>query len=204
MGGEPPGSPVPHEPTPAGVEGVRRRAEELLSRLARLARILLPPLRVAGGAALIAGLLVWALGPVARWGPTSLVSLVVLVVLLLPALRLYLHARLLRRLSDDLPALVTETERSLRGTSAHLRGIPSRQAARSHPGSGGRLRRAWRLYREEVAPLRHVYGDALERVSAPVRALAPPALLLTAAALAATGVLVLLVPVLLLVRWLLG
>lgn len=204
MGDEPPASPGPREPSPAGVEGVRRRVEELLTRLARLAQIVLPPLRVARAAAVIAGLLVWAMGPAARWGTTSVASIVALLVLLLPALRLHLHARLLQRLSTDLPTLVTEAERSLRGTSTHLRGISSRQTARSQPGSGGRVRRAWRLYREEVAPLRHVYGDALERISAPVRALAPPALLLTAVALAATAILVVLVPVLLLVRLLLG
>ena len=194
-----PGEGAPLDPGPSSEPGADldptagrrlspKRLEEGVGRVSVLARRLARPIGIAGRIGLVAGLAVWLLLPAPVWPdrPPWWSSLVSLLVLVAPGAWLIFHRWWLDRVfvrAAELAPAATATAMSTYEKVRGGRGGPRRE--------GGRVRRAWRFYRETLSPWQGHVSDALG-ITVPLR---PLALITSGVALLLTLVLLVCVPI---------
>lgn len=163
------------------------RLEEGVGRISVLARRLARPIGIAGRIGLVAGIAVWLLLPAPVWPdrPPWWSSLVSLLVLAAPGAWLMFHRWWLDRV------FVRAAELAPAATATAVSTYEKVRSGRGPRGEGGRVRRAWRFYRETLSPLQGHVSDALG-ITVPLR---PLALITSGVALLLTLILLVCVPI---------
>ncbi len=180
-------------------------ADEFLGRGAHLARAAITPLGLLGRASLAAGLLIWVAGPAPFWDrrPSVVFSVLALVVLAFPGVRLLRHRGRLQPMLEDLPGLTDKLSRALEESTTGLSTLSGRWRERRDTGKRGILAAAkwwYRLYREVLAPLRAGPGRVVGQVTDVLAAFSAPALILSGIALVLGLMEIILCPVAVIVR----
>ena len=193
------------EATPDKRQRARELADEYLGRAAPIARAAVAPLGVAGRLALAAGLVIWAAGPAPIWqgAPNTALSLLLLVILLAPGLRLLRHRRRVQAVIANLPDLLDDFTGAIRGATVGISGLPEHWRESSAPEKSGAFatgRRCYKFYRQDLAPLRSGPGRVVGEVTDALAAFSGPALILSGIALLAALAEVVLSPITVIIR----
>jgi hypothetical protein len=189
--------------TPDKRQQARELADEYLGRGAGIARAAVGPLGTAGKVALVAGLLIWAVGPAPFWdsAPSTTFSVLALIVLAAPGVRLLRHRRRMQAVLDDLPTLLDNLDGAVDATNG-LGELPGRWRDAGSSGKSGLLatgKRCYTFYRQDIAPLR-AGSKIIDQVTDALAAFNGLALLVSGIALLAGLVEVVISPVALIIR----
>lgn len=176
------------EVTPDKRQRARELADEYLGRGAAIARASVGPLGVIGRVAVFAGALIWIAGPAFFWdsAPSPLVSVLLLVLLVAPGIRLLRHRRRMQVVLDDLPDLVENFSAALQETTGGAGDLRTHWQDSARPGRSGLLstgKRCYTFYRQGLAPLRSGPGKVIEQVTDALATFSGPALMLSGVAL---------------------
>jgi hypothetical protein len=160
---------------------------------------------VAGRLALAAGVVIWIAGPAPFWdgAPNVGPSVLLLLVLLAPGLRLFRHRRRMQAVLNDLPDLVDDFAGAVRGAAEGIVDLPSHWRESGRAGRSGVLgtgRRCYTFYRRDLAPLRSGPGRVVGGLTDTLAAFSGPALMLSGVALLAALAEVVLSPIAVIIR----
>ena len=181
----------------------RELADEYLGRGAGIARSAIGPLGKVGRVVLTAGLVIWAVGPAPFWdsAPSTTFSVLALLVLAAPGVRLLRHRRRMQAVLDDLPALLDNLDGAVGATNS-LGELPGRWRDTGSTGKSGVLatgKRCYTFYRQDIAPLR-AGSKIIDQATDALAAFNGPALFLSGIALLAGLVEVAVSPVAVIIR----
>ena len=144
--------------TPDKRQQARELADEYLGRGAGIARAAVGPLGTVGRVVLAAGLVIWVVGPAPFWdsAPSTAFSVLALIVLAAPGVRLLRHRRRMQAVLEDLPNLLDNLDGAVDTTNG-LGELPGRWRDTGSTGRSGVLaigKRCYTFYRQDIAPLR--------------------------------------------------
>jgi hypothetical protein len=144
--------------TPDKRQQARELADEYLGRGAGIARAAVGPLGKIGRIVLAAGLVIWVAGPAPFWdsAPSTAFSVLALIVLAAPGVRLLRHRRRMQAVLDDLPMLLDNLDGAVGATNG-LGELPGRWRDTGSAGKSGVLatgKRCYTFYRQDIVPLR--------------------------------------------------
>lgn len=144
--------------TPDKRRQARDLANEYLGKGAGIARAAVGPLGKIGRIVLVAGLVIWVAGPATFWdsAPSIAFSVLALIVLAAPGVRLLRHRRRMQAVLDDLPKLLGNLDGAVQATGG-LGELPGRWRDTESAGKSGILatgRRCYTFYRQDIVPLR--------------------------------------------------
>lgn len=172
-------------------------ATEFLGRGAGIARASIKPLGVLGRLALVAGIVIWIVGPAPFWdnSPHMLSSLLALAFFAFPGVRLLRHQARMRTVLEDLPTLLDNVTSAISTTPGDMGDLRVRWRQSGESAKGGLVgagKRAMNFYRNDLGPLRQGPHKLVGQVNDALTAFGAPTLTLSGvAALMAVAILVL-------------
>jgi hypothetical protein len=180
-------------------------ADEFLGRGAGIARAAVGPLGAVGRVVVAAGVVLWVMGPAPIWEsrPSLVASLILLVLLVAPGMRLVRHRSRMRQVLDDLPTLTDKLETALQSPAARVGVLADHWGENNRAGKEGPVHsglRAWRFYRDDIRPLREGPGEVIAQLTDALAAFTGSAVMVSGVALVIGVVLVVLAPISVLFR----